>query len=288
MQLATYLLFRCFIALIAFVPFVVLYKIADLLYYVFFYVLKYRKNIVLNNLRHSFPEKKEAEIQELAKKFYQHFADIMVEGIKGFSMSKAELLKRYKGVELSVLDKYFEQQQPIVAMGGHYGNWEWGVMCVGLQFRHKAIGIYKRVANRYIDAYLRRSREQFNMNLVHLRETKQAFEQEKNETAAYIMMSDQSPRSVRQAHWVDFLNRRTACLHGAEKYARQYNYPVVMYTVQRVRRGYYTFKVRELCTDSSTVTEGEITALFMQELEKIIVAQPEYWLWSHKRWKLGE
>jgi len=285
MQFAIYLLFRLFIGFIYLLPFSFLYKIADVLYFLFFHILKYRKNIIFGNLRASFPKKNEEEIQQIAKKFYQHFADLLVEGVKGFAMSKEELLKRYKAVDVEILDHYFQKKQPIVAMGGHYGNWEWGVMCVGLQFQHKAIGIYKRLANRYIDAYLCRSREQFNMNLVHLRETKQAFEQEKNETAVYIMMSDQSPRTPRQAHWVNFLNQRTACLHGAEKYARQYNYPIVLYSVQRVKRGYYTFKVKELCTDSSSKKKGEITALFMRELEQIILEEPAYWLWSHKRWK---
>lgn len=285
MQFIGYLFFRLLVFLFSIVPFWLLYLYSDFLYFIFFHIFKYRKDVVYKNLKNSFPEKTEKEINEIAKGFYKNLSDITLESIKGLSMSKKALKKRYPVVNVDLLKDYFNKGQSVIGLAAHYTNWEWGVISFGFQFTHKSIGLYKPMSNKYIDAYVKKSRAAWGMNLVSIKDTHSTFEKKHEKPAIFFMISDQSPSNINKAKWVKFLDQETACLHGAEAYSKKYNLPVVFGDVQRIKRGYYQIELSLFEENPQNTKDGEITEHYMKKLEDIIKAKPENWLWSHKRWK---
>jgi KDO2-lipid IV(A) lauroyltransferase len=277
--------FRVFVFLFWITPFWILYIYSDFIFFLFYHILGYRKDVVLENLKNSFPHKSDSELQEIVKGFYKNLSDVIVESLKGLSMSKKELLKRYKVITSEVADKYHGQNRSVIAVASHYCNWEWGVLCFSLQLKHNSVGLYKPMSNKYIDNYIRSRRAAWGMNLVSIYETAEYFEQKNLEPSIYFMIADQSPGDYNKAHWIDFLNQETACLHGPEKYAKLYDLPVVYADVERIKRGYYEVSFLNIEPNPREKPQGEITLAYMKTLENIILEKPENWLWSHKRWK---
>lgn len=281
----TYLLFRLFVLIFKITPFWVLYLQSDILFFIMYYVVGYRKKVVWKNLKSSFPEKTESELKKINKGFYKNLSDIFMESLKGLSMSKKTLLKRYKVLNAEIADKYYDQNKSVVAVASHFANWEWGVLCLSLQFKHKSVGLYKTMTNEYIDNYMKKSRAAWGMHLLSIFETSSYIEKKNTEPSIYFMIADQSPTNTKDAFWIDFLNQDTACLHGPEKYAVKYNMPMVYGHVKRVKRGFYEVYLYLIEENPLEKEPGEITKVYMQLLEKFIREEPESWLWSHNRWK---
>ncbi|MCX6267783.1 MAG: lysophospholipid acyltransferase family protein [Bacteroidetes bacterium] len=286
MDFLTYLVFRFFIFLFRFIPFRLLFGFADLIFYLVFYVVGYRKNVVFENLRNSFPQKSEQEIGRIAKAFYHHFADMLIESLKAFTMSEEAIIKRYTFINTEAPDNCYREGKQVICVAGHYGNWEWAGIAAGKQMLHKPVGFYKPLSNNYIDRYIQKTRVQGRAKLASIAKTAETFKTDWDEPAAFYMVADQSPSSSRLAYWVDFLHQETATIHGPEKYARIYNMPVVFASVKKVRRGYYTVDFKMLEPEPTQTKTGEITRRFMKMLENVITENPEYYLWSHRRWKL--
>ncbi len=280
-----YLFFRFMVLVFKIIPFQVLYWKADFLNFLLYRVFKYRVKVVRKNLKNSFPEKTVEELRQIEKAFYKNLSQITVESLKGFSMSPEQLKAHYKVVNPEVLQAFYDKGQSVIGVGSHFANWEWGVLAFGLQFPHKCIGFYKPLSNSYIDDYIKKSRAVWGMHLKSIRETAFSFEEKQERPSIYIMIGDQNPSNIKKAHWVDFLNQDTACLHGIDLYSRLYNYPVIYGEVQRIKRSYYEVKISVLTENPREYKEGEITMLVMKHLESIIRKKPQDWLWSHKRWK---
>jgi KDO2-lipid IV(A) lauroyltransferase len=286
MDYFTYLVFRSFILLFRFIPFRLLYGFADFIFYLVYYLVGYRKKVVFENLRNSFPGKPEIEITMIAKKFYHHFADMLIESLKAFTMTQEAVIKRYKFNNTVSPDELYKKGQSIICVAGHYGNWEWAGIAAGKQMLHKPVGFYKPLSNKFIDGYIQKTRVQGRAELASIVKTAETFKTDWGEPAAFYMVADQSPSSARLAYWVNFLNQDTAVLHGPEKYSRVHNFPVVFASVRKVKRGYYTIDFKMLESEPHQTKTGEITGRFMKMLEEVIVANPEFYLWSHRRWKL--
>jgi len=280
-----YYLFLYFLLLFRNTSFWFLYRVSDMLYLFLIHVFKYRKHVILANLRESFPEKSEEEIRQISRAFYKHLCDISVEGVKAFSLRKNDILKRYTLLNPEILEPYFKKKQSVIAVLGHYNNWEWGSLAAGIFFKHKPIAFYKPLSNIYIDNYIQKTRAKEGMILESVSHTSQTFRRMKKTPSIFIMVADQSPMNLKRAFWVPFLNHDTAVLHGTEKHAIQNNFPVFFADVQKVKRGHYTATIELLVENSAKTEPGEITLKFMQRLEKQIRAKPEFWLWSHRRWK---
>lgn len=285
MQFFIYIIFLISIYFIAIIPFWFLYQFSNLLAFLFNYVFQYRKKVILTNLRNSFPEKSDKEIKKIAKKTYRNLTDILVESIKGFTISEKQLKKRFTINNPELLNEYFYQGKSIIGVMGHYGNWEWGAIAGSLQIKHKAIAFYKPLSNKYIDRFLKRIRAENGTLLKSIYKTSATFNKYRNQPCIYVLVADQSPSSVKKAYWVNFFHQDTACLHGPEKHARNNNYPVVFLKIQRIKRGYYELTAEKLIEAPAETNEGEITQTYMHKLEEIIREIPENWLWSHKRWK---
>lgn len=280
-----YLGFRLGILLFAHLPFFVLFWLSDGLAFLLYRVLRYRKGVVMENLEKSFPEKTPTEIEAIAKGFYRHLSDIFLEALKGLYLTKADFLRRYRFKNPEVTDQIFQSGRHVFAMPAHYGNWEWGVTSFPLQVRHAVVGVYKPIHNPYIEAFMAKKRTRFGLQLAPIYQTRATFEHLPKEPSLFIMMSDQNPSNRRKAQWVEFLNRETACLHGADRWARTLNVPVVYMHIQRVKRGFYEISFEPLYLAPKDTSDGAITQAFMQRLEYHIRRQPTDWLWSHRRWK---
>lgn len=281
-----YYFFRGSVALFTLFPFRVLYIISDGLYFLLYRVAGYRKNVVLNNLRNSFPEKSEEEILEICRKFYHHLADVFLESMKTFTTKAGSFGDHFKIINPELTDKYYELGKSVIIVAGHYNNWEWPGISSEVQLKHRPIGFYKPMTNLYVDTFVKKNRGHGRTALVSINDTVSVFKTDWGEPAAFYMIADQSPSNARLAYWMNFLNQNTAVLHGPEKYARVYDLPVVYGDIRKIRRGYYEAELILLCEHSSETKTGEITEIFMRTLEQKIRENPQYYLWSHRRWKL--
>ena len=266
-------------------PFPVLYGISNCAYYLLYYVFPYRKKIVIENLKNSFPEKSEKEINEIAKKFYRHFCDLAVESIKVFTISKASLMKRLNVVGIDLLQKYYDQKRSLILVTGHYANWEWPAISIAFYSKHIPLGIYQRISNKFFDNKMQQTRNRFGTILMSTKEVSEFFERYKNEITMNGFIADQSPGKVTNAHWMKFLNQDTPVSFGSEKYARQYNMVVLYGKITKLKRGHYQIEYETITEEPNSTAQGYITEAHTRINEKLIQAAPEYWLWTHRRWK---
>ncbi len=286
MDYLVYLLFRAFVALFRLMPFRMAYLFSDLIFFITYRLTGYRRKVVFDNLRNSLPGRSENEYRSIARGFYHHLGDMMVESLKSFTMTEAEIVARYKYVRTEELDQCYREGRGAICVAGHYGNWEWAGIASGTQLLHKPVGFYKPLTNKYIDAYTQKTRVQGRSVLVSIADTRAVFAKDWGEPPIFYMIADQSPPTERLALWVTFLNQDTAVLHGPEKYARVDNLPVFYAWIKPVKRGYYTLDFIPLSLEPKNTKTSEITARFMNILEDQIKENPRYYLWSHRRWKL--
>ena len=276
---------RFFVLLFAIVPFWLLYIFSDLLYFILYKVFKYRLSVVRDNLKKSFPEKNEKELRMIEKLSYKNLCDITVESLKAFTMSKEQIYMRHNVINEDSIRYLYEIYGGIIALPNHYSNWEWGAMSC-MQLEWAGVALYKPLSNKHLNSYVKRNRSRLGTQLVSIYDTARNFVENKDKKKNYIMASDQSPSNAKKAHWVNFLGRETAFLHGPEFYAKNYNYPAVFIDIQRVKRGYYELELSVLTDEPQKLKDGELTQMLASKLEEVIIKKPENWLWSHKRWKL--
>ena len=276
-----------FIFLIGLIPFRVLYVISDFLHFVLYRIVGYRRKVVEENIRQSFPELSVTEQKKLVGLSYKNLADIITEGIKAFTMSDKQTVARYKFINPEFLKPYIEAGKSVILLPAHYGNWEWGGLSIPLQLDNKhVIVLYKPLSNKFADRLIKKNRSRTGLFMGSIYETARLFKNYVAQTAAFFLLADQSPANVSRSYWINFLGLETAFLHGPERYARLYRLPVIFVDIQRVKRGYYEIEFSLLTDNTASLPEGEITVRYARKLEDIIRKKPENWLWSHRRWKL--
>ncbi|MEM1124757.1 MAG: lipid A biosynthesis acyltransferase, partial [Bacteroidota bacterium] len=274
-----------FVKPLSYLPFTVLYKLSDFFYLIIYYGLQYRKKVVFSNLKNSFPNKSPQEIKTAAKAFYRHFCDLLIESIKVFGISESAILERCRVINPELIQTYADNNQSLIIVAGHYNNWEMAAVALNLQIPHQAIVIYTPLKNKFIDQQIKQSRSKFGLALWSKRMVKKELKVDQNELRAVVFVSDQSPTIARTAYWTQFLHQETGVMVGAEKYAKQYAYPVVFGKVTKVKRGYYEIEFITLENQPQQTAFGQISEQHTRLLETIITEKPQYWLWSHKRWK---
>ena len=273
------------ISLFLWLPFGLLYLLSDGVAWLLHRVLRYRRKVVIGNLKASFPALDSSAVEKIASDFYRHFSDILLEGIKGMFLSEEQMRQRYKLLNPELLEPYFEQGKSVFLVFPHYNNWEWGVTGIPLQVKHRVVGVYKPLRQRSVGEFVDRRRKRFGLVLRPITETKAAMLEAQEQPSAYLMMSDQNPSSAKRAQWMQFLNQPTACLHGADYWGRRLDVPIVFLAVRRVKRGFYEGTLETLIPSPKDLPEGSVTRAFMQRSEDLIRVEPASWLWSHKRWK---
>lgn len=265
-------------------PYWILYGISDGLFFLLYTVLGYRKKVVLQNIVNSFPNKTREEHLEITRKFYAHLCDLIVESIKVFSITQEEVNKRMITLNPEFINRFYDQGTSVILAGGHYNNWELFAVAIDDAIKHKAVALYKPFTSAYFDEKMRASRGKYGLKMVSTKATKEAFEGS-SDLCAVIFGIDQSPNNHRKAYWSDFLNQDTGMMFGVEKYAKEYNLPVISARLNKIKRGHYSLEFVHVIENPRDTAYGEITLLTNTLLEQDIIAQPEFWLWSHKRWK---
>lgn len=285
--MASKILFYLILLPLSYLPIRVLYWLSDFFYLMLYHIVRYRRKIVLQNLQNSFPEKGEKELHTIAKRYYRHLADIAVELILNMRLSPKKLFSRYKVTNPETTVKYFDQGKSIILLSSHYNNWEYMITSLEHQFLHHGVGVGKELSNKALDKCLNRRRTRFGTEVVFASNARETFEyyHKYRVPTAYMMLCDQSPNSKKRCWWTTFLHQDTGVIFGAEHFAKKYDIPVFYYDVKKVKRGYYEVTLR-LITETPCETEkGEITEKYVSLLEETITRKPEFWLWSHRRWK---
>lgn len=266
-------------------PFPVLYAFATVCYYFMYYIIRYRRKVVRENLVSSFPKKGIKEIIRIEKQFYRYLADLIFEIIKMTNISKTELLKRVKINKLELVEKYYAQGQSILACSAHYCNWEMGIMAMGVDFSHQPYVIYKPVNNKVFGNWFYNLRTRFGNTFIPMKQTLRSLVASKDEITMFCFAGDQTPIRSEARYWIKFLNQPTAVLMGLEKIALQTNRPVIYFNIKYIKRGYYEIDCELICDNPKETQGHQITDMTFAFLEKIINENPPYWLWSHRRWK---
>jgi len=272
--------------IISILPFRILYVVSDILYLMVYYIIGYRKKTVKYNLTLVFPDKSEKEITTLSKKFYHHLCDMILESVKSLTVSEAEMMKRFKFKNIEEIQKLEKENKNIVLMCAHYANFEW--IFIAQKFvNHKGYGVYKRLANKYFDRLIKRKRAKYNTQLITTKETIPVLMEsiKKGELSISGFVSDQSPKVNKAYHWNDFMGIKVPVHTGAEMLAKRLDSSVVFFGVKKIKRGYYETTFTTLAQNANDYKNYEITDMFLKLVEEQIYSAPEYYLWTHKRWK---
>ncbi|MGC9151691.1 MAG: lysophospholipid acyltransferase family protein [Microbacter sp.] len=270
-------------------PFAWLYLLSDLVLFPFlYYVIRYRRHIVRQNLVHSFPEKTEKELKKLEKQFYHHFCDYGVELIKLMHISQKELDKRMTLPNIELFYEQLNQGRNVILIMGHYANWDWlNVLSRKLHPDTTMAVVYRPLKDSLFDQFFLNIRNRYNIynikknntlrDIIRLKQTKKPF--------VVAMVSDQSPSRNNLTYWTTFLHQQTAVLTGMSRIAKQMHYAVYYIDMKKVKRGYYTSTISILAEDASNWSEEAISELFIRRLEETIQRDPSQYLWTHNRWK---
>lgn len=268
-------------------PFFVLYGISDFAYFIIYRIVGYRKKVVFENLQNSFPEKTDEEIKHITQNFYKHIADLFIEFLKGYSITKEQINERVKVVNIEILKKYTDKNQSIIIVTGHISNWEWLLHPLNLSGIPMDI-IYQQLSSPLFNKLTLFIRSRFSVTpLIEKKETLRKTIERKDITRALVMGSDQSPQNWKLAYWTTFLNQDSGFFTGTERIARKLDYPVIFSEMRRISRGYYEIEFTEIAspTEFNSLPMGEITERFVRILDKSIQQFPADYLWSHRRWK---
>jgi len=271
--------------LLSIIPFWMLYRLSDILYLINFYIVGYRKEVVYRNLRNSFPEKDPAEIDRLARAFYRHFCDFLLESIKGFTVSEKEMDKRFFYRDLDLIRQLEAENRDIALVSAHYNNWEW-LALFAAKITQKFLVIYRPLNNKAIDRLTQKIRGRCKPVLAPMEHIfREALKQRAaNQLFVAWFLADQRPPQTSR-FWTTFLNQEAAFFEGVEKISRKLELAVVFMDIRKVRRGCYEINFTKLFDNGAKTREHEITLACVRKMEEEIKARPEFWLWSHNRFK---
>ncbi len=286
MQRLLYFLVYPILWLLSLLPFWLLYVKSTVLYFLVYYVVGYRKKVVFSNLKLVFPDKSEAERIKIAKGFYKHLCDLIFETIKGISISEASLRKRYVIENAEIFDAYYAQGRSLLVCCAHYANWEWSSI-VPVMTKLKGFGVYKPLVNRYFDSMVKNIRGKFGATIVsNKKAVTTLFKMSKqNIPSITLLVADQTPKLGAFKLRDDFMGIDVPVFTGPEDLAKRLDFNIGYLQTVKVKRGHYRVQLIPLSEAPKSTEAFEITRKFLDEIEKQIYAAPEYYLWSHKRWK---
>jgi len=286
MQFLVFALTYPFIWLFSRLPMRILYIKSDVFFFLIYYVFRYRKTVVLENLKLAFPEKSEAERIQIAKGFFKHFTDLFMESVKAFSISEKEILKRYTYKNPELVNNLTKQGRSIALVAAHQANWEWSIS-LPLVLDGTVNGAYTKLGNTYFEKVVRTSREKFGVLGYKTSETVKGMQKnfiEKTQ-GIYILLSDQSPQIHKTFYWSTFFGVKVPMHTGAEMLAKKFDLVVINYVTRKVKRGYYETEFQLITETPKEFDNYQITDKYTRLTESNIKQQPELYLWSHKRFK---
>ena len=286
MQFLIYSISFPFLWIISKLPFRLFYWFSDFIYILVYYIIGYRKKIDRNNILIALPHVSEEKRLVIEKKFYHHMCDMFLEMIKTMSISSEEMKERFKITNIELLKEYEQKNKSIILLAAHYASWEW-LLSINESTSFKCYGVYKKVNNKYFDAKVRAIRSKFKSILVTTDNTIALInDNEKNGVMSlYGLASDQSPQVHKTFHWQQFMGITVPVHTGAEMLAKRYDLEVVFAKVKKVKRGYYEATFVPIANNPKSIPDYEITDAYLKEVEQQILEAPEFYFWTHKRWK---
>ena len=276
--------FYLFIKPLSLLPLPVLYVITWPFYLIVAYVIQYRKAVITQQLRDSFPEKSTQEIRQLRRKFYRHFVDTLIEVLREFSMSDEELQRRFRLTNPEILQPFYEAGKNVAMVMGHQGNWEY-VAGIHHQMAHQFVCLYKPLKNPFIEKKVLETRRKNGCSVISIFDVGKFVKGDHPEPYMLIFIADQEPSRKSRIYWTDFLNHETAVAAGTERYAKMLDMPVFFGKILKPKRGHYEMTLELLEAHPKQAEDGKITIEHTAALEQNILENPAYWLWSHMRWK---
>jgi KDO2-lipid IV(A) lauroyltransferase len=286
MQFLVYILAYPLLWIISILPFPIFYLFSDIVYFIIYYLVRYRRKTVKENLALALPHLTDKERKTIEKKFYQHMCDMFLEMIKTMTISPEEMRRRFVLTNIELIKEYEEKGKSVVLVASHYASWEW-LLTLNAQIKFRGIGVYKKIVNPYFDKLVRKIRSKYDAELVETKKIIPLMAQNQRDgiLSMYGLASDQSPKLDRAFHWDTFMGIEVPVHTGAEMLARKYNLSVLFVKVKKVKRGYYEATFIPICDTPKKADGFEITHTYLKEVEKQILEAPEYYLWTHKRWK---
>ena len=274
-----------FVIPLSYLPLWVLYLLTDFLFLILIAFIPYRRKVVRKNLMNSFPDKSEKEILKIERQFYHHFTDILAEGIKNLSISKRELSKRLIVEKGELMNELYAKNKSVLLVSSHYNNWEWLITAQNNLFQHQAMGIGMPLTSKFWDKKINERRSRFGMKVIKANNLNESIQNKTKEPIAILILGDQSPFDSKKSYWMEFLHQQTAVVFGTEQIANQYDFAVVFFKMIKLKRGHYKM-VLELVTETPReLNWGELTEKHTHLIENEIIKNPQFWIWSHKRWK---
>lgn len=286
MQFIVYILAYPLLWLISILPFRLFYLLSDCIFFLIYYVVGYRRKVVKANLALTLPHLSDEERKKIEKKFYQHMCDMFLEMIKTMSISAAEMEKRFTVTNLDLVHEYAERGKSVILVASHYASYEW-LLTINRKIAFQGVAVYKKVANPYFDKLVRKIRSKYDTELVETKKAIPTMAQNQRDgiLSMYGLASDQSPKLDRIFHSMKFMGIEVPVHTGAEMLAKKYDLSVIFVKVNKIARGYYEATFVSLADNPNDYENFEITEKYLKEVEKQIYEAPEYYLWTHKRWK---
>jgi KDO2-lipid IV(A) lauroyltransferase len=275
-----------FLWIISILPYRIFYLFSDFVCFLTYNIIGYRKKVVRNNIKLALPHLSDKERLVIEKKFYIHLCDMFLEMIKTISISQKEIEKRFTFSNMEVYYELEKKNKSIALMCAHYASYEW-VVSMNYYINCKGYGIYKKLANPHFDKLVKNIRSKFKAELITTKETIPTIKEnyKKNVISLYGFASDQSPRLNSEHHSASFMGQIVPVHTGAEMLAKRFDMNVIFLRVKKVKRGYYEASFEVLSDDVQSVPNYEITDKFLKLVEEQIYEAPEYYFWTHKRWK---
>ncbi|WP_298778868.1 lysophospholipid acyltransferase family protein [uncultured Polaribacter sp.] len=287
MQFLVFALTYPFIWLFSRLPMRVLYIQSDVFFFLIYYIFGYRKKVVFDNISIAFPEKSDEEKKIISKKFFKHLMDLFMESVKAFSISEKEIQKRYTYKNINLLLEIEKTGRDIALVGTHHANWEWLMSLPLLLNNIKPHAAYTKINNKYFENVLKKSRSRFGGVMYRTSNTIKNIDlNHKNKIQSlYCLLSDQSPQIHKTHYWKEFLGVKVPIHTGAEMLTKKYNLTYVVWTSKKLKRGFYELEFQLITDNPTTYKDYNLTDKYLAISEKNIKQQPEFYLWSHKRFK---
>jgi len=275
-----------FLKLLSRLPFPILYLFSDFLFFVAYHVVRYRRKLVAKNLKNSFPEKNITELAEIERTFYRNLCDYAVETLKLITISKKELTKRMQFENMELLESFPKKNQSIIFLASHQFNWEWMLVSASARFPMQIDFVYQPVNNTFFNKFALVSRTRFNAHAIQRDEVARELVKRKSILRGIAIVADQYPgHGVDKRFPATFLNQETVFFLGANNVAVLAQYPVLYYSIRKMKRGYYVATPEVLASPPFEKSSTQIVSKYVSAVERSIINDPPGWLWSHNRWK---
>ncbi len=267
-------------------PLKVLYGLSDFIFVIIYFVVGYRKDVVLQNLKNSFPEKSDSELKIIRKKFYHNFCDYLVETLKSFTISSHELRVRVQHLNQDVFHEATKENKNVILLAGHIFNWEWFNALATIIPQEKCFPVYRKVQSSFWEQRVKEIRNRFGNHSLEAKEViRHIFKNANDGNSVYMFVADQTPHYSEVTYGLDFLYQKTPAFVGYDKLSTRMDLVFVYCEMKKVKRGFYQINYHRIYPDGDKFQEYEVVRKFHKMLECTINKRPDNYLWSHRRWK---